>query len=32
MTIFQEIIVSVAIAMCALGASNLIWSALPALW
>jgi hypothetical protein len=32
MTIMQEIILSIAIAMCVVGLSNMIWSALAALW
>ena len=32
MTIFQEIVLSIAIAMCALGAGKVIWSALAAVW
>jgi hypothetical protein len=32
MTIFQEIILSIAIAMCALAISRTIWSVLAAVW
>jgi hypothetical protein len=31
-TIFQEIVLSIAIAMCALAAGKMIWSTLVALW
>ena len=32
MTFFQELMLSIAIAMCFVGLGNLIWSALAAVW